>query len=212
MAAALEGFRLELAAGRSLDWLTTAVRRAFAIVDARIPGMPDRVQGAAMTRDNLLDLARVVEDCADRLNALGMPEDEAVKQLVGEAGWRIILKNIGYSRATAEFLFAAAGSLQPDLHKWRASNAKELRIRRARYISPIFRAAFSWEPHVNDYEGAADLGPWPDFFDRTIRLATGERAPNLRETVKEARTRDLPEGPRGLEKPIRYPTYIIDLA
>jgi hypothetical protein len=133
-----------------------------------------------------------------------MPEDEAVRQICGQVGLTILQTASAQLILSAAILNRTASSLQSDSGKWRASAERELRVRRAHYLSPIFESAFSTSATVNDRPGAADMGPWPDFFERTVRLATGRGVPGLRETVKEARRRHL-------EGAIAYPPEIVDL-
>jgi hypothetical protein len=72
----------------------------------------------------------------------------------------------------------------------RAAAARELAIRRAYYLAPLFTLAHGAEAKANDYPGA-DPGPWTDWFARIVSAATGERVNDLRKVLKEARSRHI---------------------
>ena len=74
---------------------------------------------------------------------------------------------------------------------WSDKLAKEERILRAQFLSPVFEVAFDRKPTVNRWPERKSLGPWADFYKRIVDLAFGPWASsNLEEVLKVARKRD----------------------
>lgn len=106
------------------------------------------------------------------------PDSRKFSEAVSHLEWLSI-----YLRKTAD--------LERQPPNWRRAEERELRIVRAHHLSPIYEKAYGAEPTVNTWPSAKSLGPWADFYQRTVSLAFGERAtPNLEAVLDEARRRD----------------------
>lgn len=195
VADALDGFRLPIVDGRDVEWLSRALRKTLALATPLSVALGDCAQPNSLTRTNLLAAAPKLERAAAALGDLTeldlAPVAAAMKPgPLGVYPFRKMRAELGYLaecfRATALHLPVLQGPA-------RAAAARELAIRRAFYLGPLFTMAYGAKATANDYPGA-DPGPWPDWFARIIFAATGDRIPDLRKVLKEARARHLDRG------------------
>jgi hypothetical protein len=106
--------------------------------------------------------------------------------------WRRFQEATDHLDWLAVFLRRAGMRLEVNGPNWRLADRREQRVFRAQCLSVVFARAFDLEPTVNTWETAKTRGPWPDFYQRVVRLAFGENVtPNLETVLDEARRRDL---------------------
>ncbi len=191
VAAALEGFSLPLRA--STEKLAKAVRRALALYTPTAAMMPDATPGGAEIRDRLIELS----DRASALRNEILSLDEAtsaplMRDLEDESFHRfqLALTHLHFLSGT---LRNVAEAVPVRRSKWRSTEAARLRVWHARSLAPVFEQAFNRQSTVNDYasgqDNVAQLGPWPEFFSRMIRLAFDEQLSinQVRRALKDAR-------------------------
>ncbi|MDP9424013.1 MAG: hypothetical protein M3Q19_14490 [Pseudomonadota bacterium] len=197
---ALEGFELEPVA--PTWWIARAVQGALYCTLKNVEEGPER-QSNAETRDDLADLAKragdLWKDIAERSPAV---DDAlwwaAVRRWEGEESdfasanseYSSLVSNLAYLDRLASFLTKAANDMEPQRGPWRNAERHRLRVERAHYLSPVFELAYDRKARVDDWPMSKSLGPWPDFYQRIVSVAFGERVtPNLREVVKEGSRR-----------------------
>lgn len=202
LAEAIDGFPLSLSPGRDLDWLAHALRKTIALATPVGIAVGDKAQPNAVTRANLTRAAVKIEKAAAALKQLSdldlVPVVRAMESTPrGAPSFRLMPAEFEY---VADAFRTVARSLHIAQGPTRAAAARELAVRRAFYVAPLFEMAFATKATVNDYPGA-DLGHWPDFFERIMSAATGDRVADLRKVLKEARSRHLARQ----ETPLTYP-------
>lgn len=192
LADALDGFPLCLPTERSLDWLARALRKTLALATPLGIALGDNAQVNTITRANLTRAAAKLDKAAaalKELTDLDLADVVRVMALgpLGAPSFRSMPAELEYIsdsfREVARRLYIVQGPA-------RAAAARELAVRRAFYLAPVFELAFGVKATANDYPDA-DPGPWPDFFSRVIYAATGDRVADLRKVLKEARSRHL---------------------
>lgn len=200
---ALDGFPLQPKQG--MGWLTRAVRGAL-YVSLSPPGDEHDRQGNSATRDDLFALAEKVSrawlalsDRDDTTDAAlfdyawhGWQSRPTGDQPGDPPDWRRFQEAVEHMDWLGVFLRRAGMMLEAQRPNWRLSEQREERVFRAQCLSVVFVRAFALEPTVNTWETAKTRGPWPDFYQRVVRLAFGENVtPNLETVLDEARRRDL---------------------
>lgn len=207
--ACLTGFALQLAPGKDMVWLATAVRRAFGISMRNISDGPDRASNAKVRRE----LKRLT-GLADGLWQELFNCDHAADQQIWTVAWRRWDGeggNVGepseYRRFRAAvqeldwlagYLRLAAGQMERQRGPWRDTERKWLRIQRGQYLALIFEAAFGKRATANNYgSDARHTSPTPfmAFYKSMIELAFGPReTTNYSEVAKAAckRHREAP--------------------
>lgn len=199
---ALSGFRLEIDRGRTIDWLAAGVRRILSIVSPRPDGMPDQLMSNAAKRDALKSLAARAKALSDDLADLDNDTVSNLSLLLDDSGWQIFWSTAQKLEFMADVMRLCGERLVEDQTKWRSAAKRELRVRQAHYLSPLYERAYGRDATFVDRDNAKDPGPWSDFFARMIMLAEGEKVPDLRGVLKEARRRHR-------ENPIQYPETFI---
>lgn len=208
VAAALDGFRLSLKAGKDLDWLAVAVRRALAAT-VRMPSFGSKRASNAEMRAELERLAGLAESTWKELFLCSEDTelrlfDFAWRNWDGEGGFPtkdglIIGEPLDFRRFKAaimemnwlaSFLRQAAKATESQQGPWRQSEERRQRIERGQYLAPIFEAAFGQPVTANNYPSDA-RHPAPtsfmDFYARMVTLAYDAReTSNLAEVVKAA--------------------------
>lgn len=203
----LDGFAL--APIRPLSWITRGVQGA--VYYSRTFGESPSRKGNAETRDELLALASKAFSMARQLSTLSAEADSAswhtafgkALDMAGDPTHNFLIGTPPAYAAIADAIsklndvgetFADAGkrlAAMPQRAKWSQREQHDAKIALAFYLSPVFERGFGKTPAPNNWEGPDGrprLGHWPDFFQRIMALANGERAtPNLIKILKEAR-------------------------
>lgn len=192
LAEAIDGFPLPLCPGRDLDWLAHALRKTVALATPIGIAVGDKAQPNSVTQANLTRAAAKIERAAAALKQLSdldlVPVVRAMELTPrGAPLFRLMPAEFEY---VADAFRNVARSLHIAQGPTRVAAARELAVRRAFYVAPLFETAFGVKATVNDYPGA-NPGPWPDFFGRIIFAATGDRVADLRKVLKEARSRHI---------------------
>jgi len=187
---ALEGFALPLTHGCSMEWLAGAVQRAMAAPLEADPSLEED-KPAVTTRKNITSLAERATDLQRALDNLGEAEFSLISRTFQRGrAWQSYRNAKHHLKFLAGALSVVAGSV-PVLKRGPRPTATELRTRQAECLMPVYGVAFDKQATVNDRPNALNLGPWPDFFARTYKLATGKAAKNITDILKEARTREI---------------------
>ncbi|MCW1403266.1 hypothetical protein OKA06_13380 [Novosphingobium sp. MW5] len=194
---ALSEYSIDPAKGKGWEWLARAVKIAFTC-STPYSALNDDHHGNAPIRDKFLGLGKRAVELAKDLEVLSDEERRIIDNVFNEEARAIMATTIPHVTFLGESLEIIAGALKVPQGKWKSSAARELRVRQAHYLSPIFEAAFGRSATVNDRPGANDLGPWATFFLLVAEVATLEPVASLREVLKEARRRHM-------ANPIRYP-------
>lgn len=201
VAAAMEGFALQLQPGKDMDWLAMATRRALAISMRSKDDGPDRTS-LAEVKEELHRLAELVASTWTQLFA----REGAVDSRIWTIAWRHwdgeggnVSEPLEYRRFNAalkdmdwlaEFLRQAARETESPKGSWRTAERKRLRIERGQYLAPIFEAAFGQPVSANNFPNDArhrTPTPFMDFYRRMIALAFGQRETlNFTEVTKAA--------------------------
>jgi hypothetical protein len=221
---ALEGFPLVLAGWRDMAWLCMATRRALAISLPNYKESPDRTSNA----DIVGELNRLAEVSQSTWRELS-ERDRSVDDRLWEHAWHRWAKDqasnteedllvsrppdfVRFNAAIAElewlssFLRFAASETKVPRGPWKSALERRIRVSRARYLAPIFEAAFGSRVSANNFPSDArhrKPTPFMDFYQRMVCLALSEEAtPDLSGVIKEA---------CGLHKkyPVRYPRGVI---
>lgn len=192
VAEALDGFPLALPAERDIAWLARALRKTIAVATPLGIALGDDAQPNTVTRLHLTRAAGKLDKAAaalKELTDLDLADVVRVMELcpMGPPSFRSMPAELEYIsdsfREVARRLHIVQGPA-------RAAADRELAVRRAFYVGPLFERVFGVKATVNDYPGA-NLGPWADFFGRIMFAATGDRVADLRKVLKEARSRHL---------------------
>lgn len=185
-----------------MNWLSTAVRRVLSIASPYPEGLPKDLKSNAEKRRSLLQLGKMARTLSDDLDELDLDTLQTISMGMQNDGWLEFCLTINRLRFIADSFGIIASTLKVERGPWKSSAKRELRVRQAHYLSPIFEMAFGQEATVNDWPDAKDLGPWPDFFQRIAAIANGDPVRGLREVVKEARQRHG-------AAPMQYPDTLI---
>lgn len=204
---ALDGFRLSRPAERNVDWLARALRKVLALATPLGIAHGDNAQPNSITRAKLTRAAANLDKAASTMRELSELDLAPVVQVMaitphGPPSFRSMPAELEY---ISDIFRQVARSLHVVQGPARAAAARELVVRRAFYLAPLFEMVFGVKATVNDFPGA-DLGPWPDFFARIMFAATGDRVADLRKIAKEARSRHLAR--QG--GPLTYPEKWLD--
>jgi hypothetical protein len=208
VAKALDGFPLKC--GRGSDWLALAIRNAL-YVSLDNPHDASRAPNAD-TRDELFALADKVSGAWKALADRSQPADNAIFDYAWH-GWRgaptgewfaeppehaAFQEAIGKMDGIATFLRRAGMLLEVQAPQWRQSEKREERIWRAQCLSVVFELAYpGHSATITSHRLDGSHGNWPDFYQKVVGLAFGEKGtPNLREVLKEARRRHKANGVR----------------
>lgn len=197
VATALEGFTMPLQEGRDLEWLAMATRRALAITMRHISDSPERTSNAEI-RAELERLAAIAQSAWRELFEC----DHAAESRLWDYGWRhgdgeggidigdgMVMgepsMHVRFKAAVREldwvagFLRDAARETESQRGPWRQSEQRSLRIERARYLAPVFEAAFGQPVSANNWPGDAlhkSRTPFMEFYQRAVAIAFGEKA------------------------------------
>lgn len=201
---ALEGFPLTLSTGWDDNRLAVAARRSLACVTPDEPYSPEHLKGSAKTRDELLVLASRTAELAAELQDMTGETEHAVLNLE-DPDWAKYQAGLSALLTLPKLLERAASNLAANQTKWRSTDRQELHIRQAHCLAPIFEAAYRKPSIFNGWAGIQGThGPWPDFFQRMVKLATDRKVKNLELVLKEARRRHK-------KQPVEYSSAIINL-
>lgn len=204
--AALQGFPLSLAPARDMTWLAKVVRRSLALTTPNIEGMPDHYKGNGAIREKLKVLSLQAKLLGNGFDNLDNDELATLSAALGDAEWQSFETALLHIQFLSEMLDVVCAGIKVEKGKWRSSALKELRIRQAHYLAPIFEGAYEIGATYSDRGKGEVTGPWPEFFVRMLKLATSDNLTKdtLRATVKEGRTRHT-------DNPVSYPSTIIPL-
>lgn len=213
VAAALRGFDRPLAPGRDFEWLALAVRRALAVSEADPTDGPKR-DGNAETKQELERLAALAGDtwqaifqrsaAADaQLLRFSFAENRASTDVdrsashAEPAAYRRFQSALSYVEMLATFLRRAADQIESQAPNWRLKASRDVRVDRARFLAPVFEAAFGLRVTVNNFPNDArhqEPTPFMEFYQRIVALAFQEAAtPDISRVLKEARQKHKTE-------------------
>ena len=207
VSAAMDGFPLKLCAGRDIEWLTVASRRALAILMRHVSDGPDRKSNAEVKAE-IEELSQTLRETWLRLFEL----DHLAEDQIWRYAWRVWDgeggEDVGdgrimgtptlqrrFSEAKTEldwlsgFLARVSKEVTTQKTKWRSTETKSIRIERAQYLALIFEAAFGEQISANNWPSGKEQEktPFMDFYQRMVGLAYGEHCtPDLSGVIKEA--------------------------
>lgn len=202
LANGLKDFRLQFAHGVTIDWLVTALWRVLAMVTPAPDGMPDLLLSNVDKREKLRGLASRLKAVHEEIEGLDADTQSALFAGMDDESCANFEAGLIYLRLLEETVSVVAEGIVRDNPRWRDAAKRQMRIRQAWYLSPIYARAYGKEPTFNDRPNSQDAGPWPDFFRRVIALAEGEKVKDLRGVLKEARSRHT-------RNPVQYPGSFI---
>lgn len=201
VANALEGFALQLAPGRDMDWLAMAVRRSLGISLRSRSDSPDRTSNVDI-KAALARLVNVTETTWQELFGWSDAVDSrlwtvAWRRWDGEAGnvseppeYRRVKAAVSELNWLAGFLRLAAEDTPIPRGPWRDKERKWIRIERGQYLAVIYEAAFGQPVSANNFPTDSRIKSqthFMDFYGRMVTLAFGmAEAVNLTEVVKAA--------------------------
>jgi hypothetical protein len=224
----LKGFNLPLNPSKNADWLAKTARRVLAITLPEYGEGADRVPNKDI-RKALQRRRKIVEKAWLELFANDVALDRFLWDFVwqhweGEMDGEVLDENedvqlIGelpmYARYKAaiqeldwlgRFLRDAANSVEEQGHRWKETEQKVARVERARYLAPVFEAAFGAKVTVNNYPNDArhrEPTPFGAFYQHMVSLAFDEHCtPNLPEVLRKARAKHRVD-------PVTFPEGII---
>lgn len=199
---ALEGFELPLAEG--WDW----ARLANSIQEVATYARGEPPQGDAEAKAELEQLADKAEALRRSILRMGQTAELAAfweafrHRRDGEGAEQFDYENdfeplMIHPLTTITNILARAasqiGTQRPQASRWRDRHRKELRVKLAVFLIPIFQSAYDTVARANNWR--AEYGqehPWPDFFRRIyLSLFPATKRLNLAEVLQEA-ARELP--------------------
>jgi hypothetical protein len=205
--AAVADFRLPLAPGVTLDWLSRAVRNALSSSRADVTSTSKRPSNRQV-KANLTGAATAADTAFYALLQLDWWSDEALWR-ASLAGWDgeggVDLGELGVVAPAAEYrrfketidnlewlsawLRLVSASLPSQRSPWRRQADRTLRINRGRQLAPVFEAAFGQQVSANNWPSDArhkHSTAFMDFYERMVAVAFNERStPDLPGILKE---------------------------
>ena len=188
---ALVGFPLPLGPEKTTEWLATAVRLALSMCMSDWDGGPDRKPNRVVKaeleklRDDtkatwlaLFTMSRQAQMHLHRFGRASSPSGAGESNDADATGPQFsfdeALRSIDQ---LSTYLHQAAMAVEQQRAKWVTTEARELRIMRARYLAPIFEAAFGEKVTANNGTGKfgdPDPTPFMTFFEDMMILGFPE--------------------------------------
>ena len=194
-----EALRMSMMMSRDVSWRTSS---DFNRKGPR--GGPDR-QSNAETKKELTDLAKRASALAKKLTERS-PEADQVLWL--HAFWNNPNERQSQPSEHLEFLGVvaqldwltrylsdAAAGIEKQPARWVDAERREQRIFHAMFLAGVFEWAYEKPATVTSWREDME-GPWPDFFQRIMALASDDepKTPNLENVLHEARRRQKDSG------------------
>jgi hypothetical protein len=200
---------LTLVEGRNVDWLAVAVRRSMAMTVRSHSEGPNQ-KSATKARKELL----AARDKAGKAwqSIFGLPDEakEILSRYAFEKGPEVVKEKDGlelsrpalmdrYTSAVQElewlhtFLSQAYRTTSSAKPNWRSNVAREMRVERALYLFPVFRAAFDREPTANPapYDALYTASDFMRFYESMMILVfSDDSIPDLPGVIWDALKRD----------------------